>query len=108
MVEVEVILKKVRRAGLERPTRRQQSKIVYELNQDGFKLRDILAVTQLPESTYHYHLSRKDQPNKDEPLERLIQAIFEEHKGNYGYRRMTIELKAHGYHVNHKRVTIDE
>ena len=33
-----------------------------------------------------------------------IQAIFDEHKGNYGYRRIHLELRNRGYVVNHKRV----
>ena len=33
-----------------------------------------------------------------------IQAIYDEHKGNYGYRRIHLELRNRGYVVNHKRV----
>ena len=59
--------------GLRRPSRKQQAKIVYELNLEGFKLRAILEVTELPESTYHYNVAKKDEGNKDEKLEELIQ-----------------------------------
>src|SRR5699024_8704370 len=89
---------------LERRTRKQQGKIVYEMTQEGFKLSNILEVTELPESTYHYHLSKKNKPNPDKGLEELIQEIFEENKERYGYRRITDELKARGNQVNHKRV----
>ena len=61
-------------------------------------------MTELPESTYHYHIAKKTKTHKDKELEDLIQAIFEEHKERYGYRRITIELRARGYKVNHKRV----
>lgn len=37
-------------------------------------------------------------------MEKLIREIFEEHKGNYGYRRIRDELHARGHQVNHKRV----
>ena len=37
-------------------------------------------------------------------MENLIQEIFEEHNGNYGYRRIRDELHARGHKVNHKRV----
>ena len=74
------------------------------MKQEGFRLRAILEVTELPESTYHYHLSQKDEDNKDAKLENLIQEIFEEHNGNYGYRRIRDELHARGRKVNHKRV----
>ena len=33
-----------------------------------------------------------------------IQTIFEEHKGNYGYRRVYLELRNRGYVINHKKV----
>ena len=33
-----------------------------------------------------------------------IQAIYDEHKGNYGYRRVTLELRNRGFTVNHKKV----
>lgn len=37
-------------------------------------------------------------------MEKLIQEIFEENKGNYGYRRIQDELHAREHQVNHKRV----
>ena len=33
-----------------------------------------------------------------------IQDIYNEHKGNYGYRRVTLELRNRGFVVNHKKV----
>lgn len=74
------------------------------MNREGFRLRAILEVTELPESTYHYRLSKKDEDNKDKKLENLIQEIFKEYNRNYGYRRIRDELLARGHKVNHKRV----
>ncbi|ETT35015.1 integrase core domain-containing protein [Paenibacillus sp. FSL R5-192] len=34
----------------------------------------------------------------------MIQAIYEEHKGRYCYRRNRDELINRGHHVNHKKV----
>lgn len=34
----------------------------------------------------------------------MIQSIYHEHKGRYGYRRIKDELKNQGYEVNHKKV----
>lgn len=42
--------------------------------------------------------------NPDQELELLIQSIFEEHNGNYGYRRIQLELRNRGVEVNHKKV----
>ena len=33
-----------------------------------------------------------------------IKDIFEKHKGRYGYRRVTLELKSQGLKINHKKV----
>ena len=42
--------------------------------------------------------------NPDQDLEESIQLIFSEHDGNYGYRRIHLELNKRGFHVNHKKV----
>ena len=42
--------------------------------------------------------------DKDIDFKAEIQAIFTEHKGNYGYRRMNLELRNHGFVVNHKKL----
>ncbi|MDN6194128.1 MAG: IS3 family transposase [Alkalibacterium sp.] len=89
---------------MERPSRKQQSKLVFEVTEEGFLLKDVLLVTDLPEATYHYHFSKKDEPNKEKELEDLILKIFKDSKETYGYRRITLVLKAKGHHINHKRV----
>ncbi|HEQ4194687.1 TPA: IS3 family transposase, partial [Streptococcus pyogenes] len=33
-----------------------------------------------------------------------IREIYDEHKGNYGYRRIHMELRNRGFVVNHKKV----
>ena len=43
-------------------------------------------------------------PDPYTELKALIQNIFEEHEGRYGYRRIRDELKNRGHNVNHKRV----
>ncbi|MFB6467276.1 IS3 family transposase [Cytobacillus sp. Hz8] len=42
--------------------------------------------------------------NPDQELEECIQSKFEEHDGNYGYRRIRLVLKQSGWIVNHKKV----
>lgn len=58
----------------------------------------------MPESTYYYHKQQDNLPNKDQWLEDKITEIFHDHKGTYGYRRITAELRNEGYFINHKRV----
>ena len=64
----------------------------------------LLKVIKLARSTYYYHLKQMDQPDKDKKIKDEIQAIFTEHKGNYGYRRIHLELRNRGFKVNHKKV----
>ena len=49
-------------------------------------------------------MKQLDKPDKDQELKAEIQSIFIEHKGNYGYRRIHLELRNRGYLVNQKRV----
>ena len=49
-------------------------------------------------------MKQLEKPDKDHGLKAEIQSIFTEHKGNYGYRRIHLELRNRGFLVNHKRV----
>lgn len=44
----------------------------------------------------------KDKKNKD--IMDKIKKCFEQHKGRYGYRRITLALQAEGLVINHKKV----
>ena len=69
-----------------------------------FSLDILLKIIKLARSTYYYHLKQLDQSDKDDQVKAEIQLIYTEHKGNYGYRRMTLELRNRGFVVNHKKV----
>lgn len=71
---------------------------------EGFRLDLLLETAQLARSTYYYQMKRLEQDDKDKDLNAEIQAIYEEHKGNYGYRRIHLELRNRGFCVNHKKV----
>ena len=70
----------------------------------GFRLDLLLETAHLARSTYYYQLKQLDGFDKDKELKAEIQSIYCEHKGNYGYRRMTLELRNRGFMVNHKKV----
>lgn len=55
-------------------------------------------------STFYYHQSRLNRPDKYDVLREQIIAIYHRHKGRYGYRRITLELRNQGVIVNHKTV----
>ncbi|VOG38860.1 IS3-Spn1, transposase [Streptococcus pneumoniae] len=96
--------KKVKRTLIEGGKReRRKTEIVQELMTE-FSLDILLKAIKLARSTYYYHLKQLDKPDKDQELKAEIQSIFIEHKGNYAYRRIYLELRNRGYLVNHKRV----
>ena len=70
----------------------------------GFRLDLLLEEARLPRSTYYYQLKQLDGLDKDKELKIEIQAIYNDHKGNYGYRRITLELRNRGFVVNYKKV----
>ena len=69
-----------------------------------FALEILLKIIKLARSTYYYQLKQLNKNDKNHDIKDEIQAIFTEHKGNYGYRRMTLELRNRGFVVNHKKV----
>lgn len=55
-------------------------------------------------STFYYHLQQLKHPDKYAREKEEIITIFHEHKGRYGYRRITAEMNRRGYVINHKTV----
>ena len=70
----------------------------------GFRLDLLLETARLARPTYYYQLKQLDGVDKDKELKTEIQTIYNDHKGNYGYRRVTLELRNRGFVVNHKKV----
>ena len=69
-----------------------------------FPLDILLKIIKLARSTYYYHLKQLNQEDKNQAVKNEIESIYTEHKGNYGYRRITLELRNRGFIVNHKKV----
>ncbi len=55
-------------------------------------------------SVFYYHFKRFKAPDRYKAAQEAISDIFHEHKGRYGYRRITAELRNRGYGINHKTV----
>ena len=55
-------------------------------------------------SSYYYHIGQMRKSDKYKTEKKLIAYIFHEHKGRYGYRRITVEMRNRGYIINHKTV----
>lgn len=55
-------------------------------------------------SKYYYHIKRMKTKEKYVLEKEEIKNIFHEHKGRYGYRRITAEMRNRDYVINHKTV----
>lgn len=86
---------------MEEENLRKQARIIHSLRGE-FRLKDILAVTGFPKSTYMYWQNRFERENPDEKLEKEILDIRKVHK-DYGYRRIWGELRNRNIFVNKKK-----
>ena len=66
-------------------------------------MKEILAVMSFPKATYMYWQKRFEKTNPNEVIEQKIIEIRNENK-DFGYRRITGELKKQGHIINKKRV----
>jgi len=64
----------------------------------------LLKLIGLPRSTYYHQRKALKAGDKRAPLKAQIQGIQEQHKGRYGYRRVTATLRNAGQVVNSKVV----
>ena len=55
-------------------------------------------------SSFYYQVKQNKLPDKYKVIKKLIQSIYHQHKGRYGYRRITDELKNKGIIINHKTI----
>ncbi|WP_092277557.1 IS3 family transposase, partial [Brevibacillus centrosporus] len=84
-------------------TKQDKAQVVFELRTE-FPVKALLTLAGIPRSTYYYYVKTNNRPDKHSELKTWIQTIYHEHKGRYGYRRITDELKNMGHLVNHKKV----
>ena len=108
------IRKKIRHLGFgKRETRIEEiAAAVTELRQElkcsiGFILNAINSDPELPNitrSTYYYTIRKTDKDVKNDAVMNEIIKIYYDHKGRYGYRRITLELKRRGRTINIKAV----
>lgn len=78
--------------------------MAFELKEEGFRLKDIFHVVDIPEATYHYHVKNFGNKDTNRELKELITDLFKKFHERYGYKRITKELKKLGHRVNHKKV----
>ncbi|QSX15286.1 IS3 family transposase [Glaesserella parasuis] len=66
-----------------------------------FPLEILLQLLGLKRSTFFYHLAEKE--DKNAAIEQEVIKIYHKNDGNYGYRRITLELRKI-WLINHKKV----
>ncbi|MFV0147165.1 IS3 family transposase [Empedobacter falsenii] len=68
-----------------------------------FNLNLLLDCTHMARSSFYYH-SLRSKTDKYKAIKLKIESIYDQHKGRYGYRRITDELRKLGTIINHKTV----
>ena len=69
-------------------------------------MRELLKLAEMARSTFYYYLKKyKSNHDKYHKIKKEIFNIFNENKGRYGYRRITLELKNRGFNIDHKTVS---
>lgn len=61
-------------------------------------------IVKMARSSYYYHLKTKSVLSKHDGASAQIKDIYHLHKGRYGYRRITLQMKHQGVMINHKTV----
>lgn len=89
--------------GRERPSTAQWAKAINELRSE-YPLDLLLKLRKMARSVFYYQLKRLKDKDKYESERESIRLIFHEHKGRYGYRRVTAEMRNRGYVINHKTI----
>ena len=69
-----------------------------------YPLAGLLKVAGLARSTFYYQQRALQMADKYASLKARIRSIFDQHKGRYGYRRVTAVLRHEGKKINHKTV----
>lgn len=69
-----------------------------------YPLELLLRAARLSRSTFYYHAQAMSTQDKYAAIKSKIRALYEHHKGRYGYRRITAALRQDGELINHKAV----
>ena len=89
--------------GKESPGTREWAKAIDELRPE-YPLDLLLKLKRMARSVFYYHLKHLKDKDKYAHEKELIKSIYHEHKGRYGYRRVTAEMRNRGFTTNHKTV----
>lgn len=77
--------------GVETVTSGVKAQVITALRSE-YRLLDLLRVSGVARSTYYYHLSKQDAPDRHEGLQEQIREVFEASRRRYGHRRVRLVL----------------
>ena len=77
--------------------------MIVDLSQ-SYPVVDLTQSADLARSSYYYCQKITRQPDNHAQAKKLIQSIYHQHKGRYGYRRIGLALRHVGLWLNHKTV----
>lgn len=69
-----------------------------------YPLAGLLKAAGMARSTFYYQHKALQVGDKYADMKARIRAVYDQHKGRYGYRRITAMLKQQGSLINHKTV----
>ncbi len=65
----------------------------------------LLGCVNMARSSYYYHAHQSETTgDKYHQIKQMILSIYNQHKGRFGYRRITLVLRRKGIVINHKTV----
>ncbi|WP_407861568.1 IS3 family transposase [Escherichia coli] len=85
------------------PSAQEKAEIIHALRAEH-ALSDLLAAAGMARSTWYYHQTVRNRPDKHAQIKCKISQIYHHHRGCYGYRRITAVLNQEHGRVNHKKV----
>lgn len=77
--------------------------MIWELRHE-YPVALLIDIAKISRSTYYYYTKRIEKQDNYAELKEEIKSIYNENRGRYGYRRITLELKNRGYNHNHKLI----
>ena len=77
--------------------------VIYR-HRDKYSISEMCRFFDVSRSGYYAYLSRRDIPDRDLPLAKMIKECQEGNHRTYGYRRVHIWLERQGIHHNPKTI----
>ncbi|WP_156178288.1 IS3 family transposase [Bacillus sp. SA1-12] len=84
-------------------TNKVKAQVIFELKNE-FDIVELVKVADIPRSTYYYWEKQLNREDKYASVKEVIDAVYHEHKGRYGYRRIHKELAKRNIHYDPKTI----